>query len=129
MSLLSSVVGVAKKLGPIGTVIDAATTAKKEFDHSPDQTLVGKLADAAGAGGLVAAADTFVPFFGVADTLTGHAGTGALRAVSAGVSSGIETALTHDGAFQTFDQKAQQGEYGFLAKGTDEVVHWIGSAL
>lgn len=125
MSLFSSVGGIAKKLGPVGAVVDAAITAKKEFDHSPDKTLVGKLADAAGAAALNAAADTFVPFFGVADTVLGHPASGALDAVSAGVTSGIESAVTHDGAFGQFDQQVKQGQYGWLAKGTDTVVHWL----
>jgi len=125
MSLISSVGGIAKKLGPIGAVVDAAITAKKEFDHSPDHTLVGKLADAAGAAALNAAADTFVPFFGVADAVLGHPASGALNAVSAGVTSGIESAVTHDTAFHDFDQKVEQGQYGWLAKGVDEVVDWV----
>ena len=125
MSLLSAVGGIAKKLGPVGAVVDAAITAKGEFDRSPDQTLVGKLADAAGAAGLNAAADAFVPFFGVADTVLGHPASGALDAVSAGVTSGIESAVTHDGALKTFDSKVQQGQYGWLAKGADTVVHWV----
>jgi hypothetical protein len=124
MSLISSIGGIAKKLGPIGAEVDAAITAKKEYDHSPDQTLPGKLADAAGAAALNAAADTFVPFFGVADTVLGHPASGALDAVSAGVSSGVESAITHDGAFHRFDTQVQQGQYGWLDEGDDKVVHW-----